>query len=291
MDKDYVAYIDTDSLFMKMEEFLLNKGVDYDKWKVIPDKQKIEMILKLSRKIEEYVDTSCFHELQEGTYNSIVERDDFAIVFKQEIVCKTALFIKKKKYGFHVVNDEGVDEDKVDVTGLEIIRSETPSAFKVILKKVLRFILENKSDDEILEFVDKCKDEIKEKRPDEISSNISINKLSKYVIDGKPIKGAPYHVKGAAFYHQLIKLFGIDHLYDEIQEGTKAKVVYVKPNPYDVSVVSYLDWPEDFKKNHIEPDYDKMTEKFLINKIKILLEPQNREAILERNNSFNLFFS
>jgi len=290
MEKDYIAYIDTDSLFMKMEEFLLSTGVDQDKWENLPDKQKIDAILKLSRKIEEYVDDCCYRELQQGTYNSIVERDDFSIVFKQEIVCKAALFIKKKKYGFHVVNNEGVDDDKIDVTGLEIIRSETPSAFKIILKKVLRFILENKTDKEIIQFVDDCKESIKKELPEDISSNININKLGKYIINDEPIKGTPYHIKGAANYHKLLNLFNINGYYESLIEGNKAKVVYVKSNPYDIGVISYIKWPKEFSDNGIEPDYDKMIEKFLINKIKILLEPQNREDILKRNNTFDMFF-
>lgn len=291
MDKDFVAYIDTDSLFIKFEEFLLTKGMNKEKWLSLDDETKIDIIIRLSKLVEKYVDDSCYKELQQDTYNSIVDKDDFAIVFKQEIVCKTALFIKKKKYGFHVVNDEGVPKDKIDVTGLEIIRSETPSAFKVILKDVLRFILENKSDEEILSFVTTCKKEIKERKPEEISSNININNMKKYIVDGTPIKGTPYHVRGASNYHKLLKLFSLDNDYDTIQEGSKAKIVYVKPNPYDIKVVSYISWPDEFEENGIFPDYEKMIDKFLINKIKILLEPMNKEAILEKNNGFNLFFN
>jgi len=288
---DFVAYIDTDSLFIKFEEFLFSKGVDPDKWKTFPDDKKITAILNLSRHMEKYVDNCCFKELQQDTYNSIVEQDDFAIVFKQEVVCKSALFIKKKKYGFHVVNKEGVSTDKIDVTGLEIIRSETPSAFKAILKDVLRFILDNKSDSEILDFVDKSKSEIMSKKPGEISSNISINKLTKYIVDGNPIKGTPYHIKGAANYHKLLTLFGLEDHYPKIVEGDKASVLYIRPNRYDVDVVSYPVWPKQFEENGILPDYEKMIEKFLINKIKILLEPMNKTSILDRNNSFNMFFN
>jgi len=289
--KDFVAYIDTDSLFLKFEEFLLSRGIDEEKWKAHPDDKKIDAILKLSKLLEKYVDNSCFEELQQNTYNSIVKQDDFAIVFKQEIICKTALFIKKKKYGFNVVNKEGVPTNKIDVTGLEIIRSETPSAFKVILKDVLRFILENKSDKDIIDFVDSCKDNIKSKQPHEISSNISINKLSKYIVNNEPIKGTPYHIKGAANYHKLLKLFGLENNYPEITEGDKAHVLYVRPNKFDVDAISYPTWPKQFEANGILPDYDKMIEKFLINKIKILLEPMNKASILDRNNTFSLFFN
>lgn len=290
-DKDFVIYMDTDSIFIAMENFLLHRGMNLEKWKALSNDKKIEGILKLSRCIEKYVNDICFKELQQGTYNSIVDQDDFSIVFKQEIICKTALFVAKKKYGFHVVNNEGVMQDKIDVTGLEIIRSETPSAFKVILKDILRFILENKPDSEIIKFVDDCKSHIKERQPSEISSNISINKMNKYIVNDEPIKGTPYHIKGAANYHKLIKLFGLDDKYEEIVEGNKAKVVYVKPNQYDVGVISYIIWPKEFEDYGIFPDYEKMIEKFLINKIAILLEPMNKKEILERSSTFNLFFN
>ena len=288
---DYVAYIDTDSLFIKFEEFLLTQGVNEDKWLAIPDDKKIDMIMGLSRKMESYIDDCCYKELQQGLYNSVVDKDDFAIVYKQEIVCKTALFVKKKKYGFHVVNDEGVPKDKIDVTGLEIIRSETPSAFKKILKEVLGMILKNASDSDIMKYVNESKKSIKNEEARNISSNISINKIGKYIrSDDTPIKGTPYHVKGAANYHKLLRVFNLEHKYERITEGDKASVMYVKPNPYKIEVLSYIHFPKEFEEKHIVPDYEKQIDKFFINKIRILLEPMNRENILTQNTGFNLFF-
>jgi len=250
------------------------------------------MIMGMSRKLEKYVDDCCFDELQHGIYNSVVEKDDFAIVFKQEIVCKTALFVKKKKYGFHVVNDEGVPKDKIDVTGLEIIRSETPAAFKIILKEVLSMILKNASDGDIMAFVNKSKKTIKNEEATRISSNISINKIGKYIrSNNTPIKGTPYHVKGAANYHKLLGVFDLEHKYQKITEGDKASVMYVKPNKYKVEVLSYIQWPKEFEEMGIKPDYEKQIEKFFINKIRILLKPMNRENILTQNTGFNLFFN
>ena len=270
----------------------MNQGVDKEKWLSIPDDKKIKMIMCLSRKLEKYVDDCCFDELQYGLYNSVVEKDDFAIVYKQEIVCKTALFVKKKKYGFHVVNDEGVPKDKIDVTGLEIIRSETPHAFKIILKKVLGMILKNATDNDIMSFINKSKKSIKNEKAKYISSNISINKLGKYIRnDNTPIKGTPYHVKGAANYHKLLNVFDLEHKYPKITEGDKASVMYVKPNKYKVEVISYIQWPKEFEEMGIKPDYEKQIDKFFINKIKILLEPMGRENILTQNTGFNLFFN
>ena len=52
----------------------------------------------------------------------------------------------------------------------------------------------------------------------------------------------------------------------------------------------YDRWPHEFNDVGVEPDYDKMIEKFLTNKLKMLLEPMRREHILEQNQAFNLFF-
>jgi len=265
--------------------------MDEDKWNKIPFDEKIKIIIGLSKKLETYINDCCYKELQQGLYNSIVEQDDFSIIFKQEIVCETALFVRKKKYGFHVVNDEGVPKDKIDVTGLEIIRSETPSAFKVILKKVLEMILKNASDNEIMKYVNESKKNIKNEEAKNISSNISINNLEKYIrSDDTPIKGTPYYVKGAANYHKLLKVFNLENKYERINEGEKASVIYVKPNPYKVKVISYIHWPKEFEEYSILPDYEKQIDKFFINKIKILLKPMNRENILTKNTTFDLFF-
>ncbi len=289
IDGDLVAYIDTDSVFITIGKFI-DQLIGTD-WKTtIPEEEIIEVVLKISGIIEQYVNDCAYEETQVGGYNTHIPKDEFSIVFKQEIVCKSALFIQKKKYGYHVVNEEGVPCDKIDVTGLEIIRSETPAIFREALKDMLGMILRNEDENLILESYKKYKKLAKVGYPEEISENKGVKGLSKYIVEGECIKGTPYHVRAVSSYHRLLEELDLKDDYPMIEEDTKNKLVYVKPNPYRIKCVMYDRWPKEFNVAGVEPDVDKMIDKFLTGKLKMLLEPAKKEHILEQNQSFNTFF-
>lgn len=285
---DFVAYIDTDSVFITLGRFL--DQVIVGDWKSGDEEKIIESMLKLSKHIETYVNDCAYEETQVGEYNASMSKEEFSINFKQEIICKSALFIVKKKYGYHVVNDEGVPTDKIDVTGMEIIRSETPSAFKEALKELLGMVLRNAPDDEIFETYSRHKKSIKVTYPEEISENKGVKGLEKYIKNGEPIKGTPYHVKAVAGYHRLLRELNLGEIYPEIEEDTKNKLVYVKRNKFGIKCVMYDRWPKEFTDAGVEPDFKVMVEKYLTNKLRMLLEPAKKEHILEQNQAFNAFF-
>ena len=285
---DYVKYIDTDSLFLGIGEFFNNVGINIKKY---DEDELIEIIKKASRIIEDYVNKRTVKECQYQDYNSQV--DDFFIGFKQEIIAKTALFVKKKKYAYWVVNEEGTPTDKLAVTGLEIVRSDSGEAIRDRMRDVYNMILRDEPDDEIVEVIEKYKKELKQVSPEEIAANIGINGLSKYIVDGKPIKGTPWHVKGVANYRQLLKILNLTDEYEDIHEATKAKVAYLKPNAYGMNVITFLRWPKEFEFT-IQVDYDTMIEKFFLKKIGFLLEPMDKMDLLQDKSvqeSLDLFFN
>jgi len=292
VDNDQVAYIDTDSVFITLGNFLdqVITNPDGDWKKVLPEETIIDVILKVSKIVETYINDCAYEETQLQGYNARMAKDDFAITFKQEIVCKSALFIQKKKYGYHVVNDEGDPCDKIDVTGLEIIRSETPSVFREALREMLGMVLRNEDDDVILETYKKHKKLAKASYPEEISENKGVKGLSKYIVDGEPIKGTPYHVRAVAMYHRLLSELELEDTYPKIEEDTKNKLVYVKPNPYRINCIMYDRWPKEFNIAGVEPDYEKMIDKFLHQKMLMLLEPAGKTHILSQNQAFKAFF-
>lgn len=193
-------------------------------------------------------------------------------------------------YGYNVVDDEGKSCDKIDVKGLVIIRSECPSIFRKSLKHLLEMILKGASDDDIRKQVDEYKISMEASPAEDLSANIGVNNIDKYILNGCAIKGTPYHVKGANNYHMLLKEFGIQNKYERVHEGDKAKVIYLKRNRFGVEVVSYYNWPKEFTENGLQIDYGKQTGKFFTNKVKFLLEPQNREHILTQSKAFDMFF-
>jgi DNA polymerase elongation subunit (family B) len=275
--QDWVAYIDTDSLFIRLGDWL--SIVIGDTWIEAEDSNKIKYIRGISHAIEQYVDARCYDEVQKLTYNSQVE--DFRITFKQEIIAKAALFVKKKKYAYWCVDEEGAPVDKISVTGLEIVRSDSAEAVRERLRTVVEMILKKAPEEEIISILSQYKKELKGVLPEEIAANIGVKNIEKYVNEKHEwLKGTPWHVKGVANYRKLLEMFKLEKTYEDIHSGLKARVVYVKPNPYKMETVTFHRWPKEFSEV-VEVDYDKMIDKFFVKKIKALLEPMGKVDLLE----------
>jgi len=282
---------DTDSVFIKLNKLLINQGVDIQKWNTIDQDIKIKLLLKLSKNIEDIVNDRCYYDVQLNDYNSIVQEDDFSIKLKQEIICSNALFIAPKMYCYHIINDEGYDCDKIDAKGVEIVRSSAPTIFRNALKKILERLLKGDDDSVLSGIVEEYKDKFYDTIPEDISVNIGVNNLDKYINeDNHYLKGTPYHIKATSHYHCLLDEFDINQKYERIKEGDKIRLVYIKKNKWGFDTVGYYKWPVEFDDNDIQVDYDKMIEKYFINKAKIILDPINKTKILDDDSIVNLFF-
>ena len=283
--------IDTDSLFVMLGQWISDNLEDPDDWKSLKDKDKISIIKEISLVIEDEVNEKIYTDIQVRDYNSQVH--DFKIGFKQEIIAKNALFVKKKKYAYWCVDNEGIPTDSIEVTGLEIVRSDSSEAIRERLKRIMEMIIKGFPDNEIIDTIDIYKKELMEVYPEELAANISVNNIAKYVINGIAQKGTPWHVKGVANYRRLLKELDISDDYEDIGEGIKTKVIYIKKNPYNFETISFIRWPKEFNKL-IEVDKSIMIEKFFIKKIRSLLEPINKEELLANksaDNSLNAFFT
>ena len=127
----------------------------------------------------------------------------------------------------------------------------------------------------------------------DLAANIGVSNIYKWISkDGNAIKGTPWHVKGVINYTKLLKTLDIEDKYEEITEGAKVKVVYIKPNPYNMETISFYKWPKEFE-DVIQVDMSKMIDKFFLNKVGILLEPMNKMYMLsmESEEVLGLFFS
>jgi len=279
--------IDTDSLFINIGGFLnTNLG---DSWRKLPEERLLSYIKSIANVLSEYVNDHCYREMQREFYNSA--NTEFRIVFKQEVIAKTALFVKKKKYSMWIVDEEGASTNKIKTTGLEIVRSDTPEVVRPMLKTIMEMILKNRTDDEILQIIDECKKKLHGVYPEEIASNIGVSNLEKYITaDGNAKKGTPSHVKAAINYKKLLDILHIEDKYEEIQSGTKMKKVYLMKNQYGFDAMAFLRWPSEFD-SIIQINYDKMIEKTFVSKINILLDPMNKTELLNMcKENLGLFF-
>lgn len=90
-----------------------------------------------------------------------------------------------------MVNEEGKTVDKIKVTGLDIIRSETSKPIKEMLKDVMTCILKNEEDSRIRAKIIEYKKAIRELPLEDISGNVGVNNIQKYLKPDGPIKGCP----------------------------------------------------------------------------------------------------
>jgi hypothetical protein len=147
-------------------------------------------------------------------------------------------------------------------------------------------------DEEITKIINKYKNELQDVLPEEIAANIGVNNIDKYIVDGRPTKGTPWHIKGVANYRMLLKEYNIEDKYEDIYEGLKAKVVYVKKNRFGMETITFQRWPKEFNRD-VEIDYQTMIQKFFLKKIGFLLDPMNKNTLLEdgmAEGAVNTFF-
>lgn len=277
MFNDYVVYIDTDSVYIKLGEWL-QSHIDMEKWDSLSLEEKIEHIKLIGKVIENYVNERSFHETQKIHYNSKV--DDFAITFEQEKIAFSALFTRKKRYATWTITDGGKWKDEISITGMEIIRSDSPEVVKPMIKKIVEMVLKFESDDKIRDYIRGCKNELRKCSPEEISENKSINNISKYISKDGPIKGTPHQLKGWYNLKILLDRFNLNDRYDIPQEGNKAKVAYLQNNPYRMNSLSFLVWPEELVDRGINIDYNKMIENNFTKKLETIFSVINKENLI-----------
>lgn len=233
----------------------------------------------------------CYEKVQKEDFCSAEE--DFRIIFKQEVVAKNMLTVKKKKYAIWSVSEEGAKVDDITIKGMEIIRSDSPVIIKKQLRSLLQQILRGLDDEGIAKAISSYKEELKSATPQDIASNIGVNALKKYIINGELVeKGATMQAKAVYYWRKLRKDFGLESKYDDIEEGNKTKVVSLLKNPYGIEAIAFPgEWPDEFEAKGIRINYKEMIEKHFLNKLEMLLAPLGKAHLMNENSQlFNMLF-
>jgi len=257
---DYVIASDTDSIY-------LNLGPLVDKFLGNKSGNKAEIVALLNKvceeKFEPYIDKS-YAELAEyvSAYSQKMQ-------MKRENIADRGIWTAKKRYILNVWDSEGVryEEPKLKVMGIESVKSSTPAPCRKMLKDAFK-ILMTKTEDDVIEYIDKCRREFKTLPPESISFPRSVSDVVKYRSTSDIyIKGTPIHVRGALLFNHYIKQNKLDNKYSLIQNGEKIKFCYLKkPNlihenvisfiqefPKELNIDKYIDYDLQFEKSFVEP--------------------------------------
>ena len=260
---DYVIASDTDSIYLSLDR-LVNKAYLESNASATATDVITFMDKVCENKIQPFIDKS-YDELARYI-NAYAQK----MMMKREALADKGIWTAKKRYILSVHNNEGVAyaKPKIKVMGLESVKSSTPSACRDKLKEALSIIL-NKTEDDIINFINDFRKEFKTLPAGEIAFPRSVNGLEKYKGMGSRIYGdkTPIHVRGSLIYNHHIRKNKLDKRYEVIKEGEKIKFIYLKePNtvqsdvisfsnvlPVELDIIKYIDYDLQFEKSFVEP--------------------------------------
>jgi DNA polymerase elongation subunit (family B) len=181
--------------------------------------------------------------------------------FKRESICDVGVYLEKKRYIIHVLNDEGADINKFKYVGVEIARSTTPKKAKELIKKVIESSLILQDQIKANTLYKETYDTFKTFKVDDIAIRGGLSDLEKYdskcEYPFKIAKGTPNHVKGAIYFNHLLKKMNLETKYEKITSGGKVKKIYVAPNRYQIDTLCYTGtYPTEF--TDFQVDYVEM---------------------------------
>ena len=279
---DYVIASDTDSIYLNMgplvDKFLSHKSDD--KTKVV------ELLDKICEdKLEPFIERS-YKELAD-----YVAAYDQKMIMKRENIAERGIWTAKKRYILNVWNSEGVQysEPKLKMMGIEAVKSSTPAPCRTMIKDGLKLMM-NGTEEEVIDFIDKCRNDFKALPPEQIAFPRSVSDVVKYrSYSDIYSKGTPIHCRGALLFNHYIKEKKLDNKYSLITNGEKIKFVYLKkPNIIHENVISFIqDFPHELGLDKYI-DYDLQFEKSFVEPLKAILDAIGWNV--EKTVNLELFF-
>ena len=261
--EDYNVYIDTDSIYMMAEPLVKHR---YPEYKEFDEKRMASEVNTIAEETQTFLNT--FYDMLAERF-FFIPKDKHRFEIKKEYISKAGFWVAKKRYAQWMVLKNGIPCDKLDVKGLDVVRSSFPKAFQDQMSGMLKDILMGKDN----EYVDKkllaFKASMATLPVNKIAKGGAIKELSKYdngswrKDSGLSIasfeKGTPAHVKAGITYNRLLKFFNAPYKHEPIRDGDKVKWVYLKNNPLGLETVAFKDYNDpkeimEFVEQYIDRD-------------------------------------
>jgi len=271
-DTNFCAYVDTDSNYFHAEPLLKHLYPNFDS---MNEDEKDEVLEKIALQYQDII-TNSYNTLARECFNVPTHR----LEMKTECVIRSAYFRATRRYAQWITKSEGISKEKLDVKGLEFKKANFPPVLGEFFRTTLIDVLKGTEQSEIDGRVKKFKNSILNGDIDLLSlGNPTGVKTLNFYVERKPKpgemfsilkKGAPISVKAAQSYNDLIGFWGLNKDHSYIVQGDKIKFIYLKPNPYQIEALGFLefDMPDKIKE-FLEKyaDRQKIFDNILLNKL------------------------
>jgi len=257
--KDYVIAIDTDSVYVSLDE-LVKKFNPTNVTDFLDSVCQDKIVPMLAKSYENLY----------ATLGGIENK----MVMDREVIADVGIWTAKKRYILNVQDNEGVRyaEPKLKIMGIEAIKSSTPMPCRDALKAIFKEIVSG-SEAQVQASIDQFKTYFKSLAPHEIAFPRGITKIAAFK-DLQTIykKGTPIHARGGLLYNKLLLDLSLQKKHQPIGNGEKIKFVYLRtPNSLHENVISFPEYlPEEFGL-HKYVDYDMQFQKTFLDAIEPVL--------------------
>lgn len=259
-DTNFVAYIDTDSVYIDAEPLLKHLYPDFESFE---DAKKDEILEEIALKYQNII-TEHYNVLAKECFNVPdfigEEPHKHRLEMKTECVIRSAYFRATRRYAQWITKKEGITKEELDIKGLEFMKANFPPIFGEFFNSILEQVLKGAQQKDILDQIKTFKKQVLngEIPINKLGNPTSVKKLEKYLVK-KPKagevftsieKGAPAPVRAAIRYNDLLRLWGLDKKHNMITMADKIKWIYLKDNPYKIEALAFLEYdlPEKIKQ-------------------------------------------
>lgn len=280
---DFVIYIDTDSLYMSslpIAKLLPQMPEDMTKFTI----DWVSQVADRINKFYEYMVPKVFN----------VAPDHNRIKIVADVIAKKALWVVKKRYAMmkvydmetlKPVKDKKGNEGKLEVKGIDVVRSSFPKAFQKFASDTLDSLLRDVKQPELDERIMAFEEGLEQVPMMNLAKTSSVRFVSK---DGERnynpshrklfqfMDGSPAQVSAALAYNDLLKVWKLDKQCEKITHSEKVKWVYLMPNDFYIDQIAFKgddtdpDQILDFIAAHV--DRKKMYERELKSKLSEIYE-------------------
>tara|TARA_R110000772_G_scaffold6342_3_gene22187 strand:+ start:358 stop:1290 length:933 start_codon:yes stop_codon:yes gene_type:complete len=272
-DTNYVAYSDTDSIYIHAEPLLKHLYPDFNE---MSSEDKDDKLEEIALQYQDII-TNSYGNLATDCFNASGKH---RLEMKTECVIRSAYFRATRRYAQWITKQEGIVKETLDVKGLEFKKANFPPVLGKFFKQALIDVLKGAEQSDIDKRVKEFRQQILDGSISliQLGNPTSVKTLNKYTerkakageMFSIVAKGAPAAVRAVIKYNDLIKFWGLNKEYSYITQGEKIKWIYLKPNPYQIEAIAFLEFgiPEKIR-TFIDKyaDREKIFESILLNKL------------------------
>jgi DNA polymerase elongation subunit (family B) len=270
-DTNYVAYSDTDSIYIHAEPLL---NFLHPNFKKMESKDKDDALENIALQYQDII-TDSYSELAQNCFNTQEHR----LEMKTECVIRAAYFRATRRYAQWITKSEGITKESLDIKGLEFKKANFPPVLGKFFKETLVDVLKGEQQTEIDLRIKAFREQILngDIPLTDLGNPTGVKTLNKCVerkakageIFSAMAKGAPAAAKAAIVYNDLLRFWGLNKQHSYIVQGDKIKWVYLKSNPYHVDAIAIsFDMPDKIRTFINQyADREKIFNSILFNKL------------------------